>query len=147
MPLKGESVEEFKDYLFRLNFDEGFRKAGIHIRREDIAEVDSSHHIMLQWLDLILGAICFRLNDKHKLRDPHSGKIGVRTRVKTSLYKYINSKIRELHPGFNIGESTGIRMASERWSYPIATGVSSRRAACATPRWARAKKKSPGASN
>lgn len=147
MPLKGESVEEFKDYLYKLNFDEEFRKAGIHIRREDITEVDSSRHIMLQWLDLILGAICFRLNDKHKMRDPQTGKIGVRTRVKTNLYKYINSKIRELHPGFNIGESTGIRMASDRWSYSYSHWSFKPLSSLRDTSLGKRKKKSPGASN
>ena len=38
--------------------------------------------------------------------------------IKEKLYKYINSKIRELHPGFNIGESTGISQIEERWTLP-----------------------------
>ena len=41
-----------------------------------------------------------------------------RTIIKEKLYKYINSKIRELHPGFNIGESTGISQIEERWTLP-----------------------------
>lgn len=93
-------------------------KANIHIRESDICEIDSSEHLMLQFMDLILGSICFRLNNKHKIKDGTTNRRGKRTIVKEKLYKYINSKIRELHPGFNIGESTGISQIEERWTLP-----------------------------
>lgn len=118
IPLKGEDKDVFKDFIYRLNFDEKFKKAKIKLRKEDIGEVDSSKHIPLQFMDLILGAICFRLNDKHKLKDPQTGKRGNRTIQKEKLYKYINRKIRELKPGFNIGESTATVNPEDRWFYP-----------------------------
>lgn len=108
---------ELSGYL-RLNYDKGFQKANIHIRESDICEIDSSEHLMLQFMDLILGSICFRLNNKHKIKDGTTNRRGKRTIVKEKLYKYINSKIRELHPGFNIGESTGISQIEERWTLP-----------------------------
>lgn len=118
MPLKGEDKAEFIDYIQRLNFDEGFKQANIHIRKRDIGEVNSKEHLPLQMMDLILGSICFRLNNKHKVIDPQTGKRGNRTIAKEKLYKYINAKIRELKPGFNIGESTGISSIEDRWNYP-----------------------------
>lgn len=118
IPLKGEDKKEFKSYIYRLNHDVGFQKANIRIRESDICEVDSSEHLMLQFMDLILGAMCFRLNNKHKIKDSATNKRGKRTIIKEKLYKYINSKIRELHPGFNIGESTGISQIEERWTLP-----------------------------
>lgn len=118
IPLKGEDKKEFKSFIFRLNNDEGFRKANIHIRESDICEVNSSEHLMLQFMDLILGSICFRLNDKHKIKDAITGKRGKRTKIKEKLYKHINARIRMLRPGFNIGESTGISHIEERWSLP-----------------------------
>lgn len=118
IPLKGEDKGVFKDFLYRLNFDEKFKRARIKLRKEDICEVDSSKHIPLQFMDLILGAICFRLNDKHKLKDPLTGKRGRRTILKEKLYKHINEKIRELRPNFNIGVSTATANPEERWSYP-----------------------------
>lgn len=118
IPLKGDDVKEFKDCIFKLNNDAGFRKARIKIMYEDICEVDSSKHIMLQLMDLILGSICFRLNDKHKIKDATTGRRGKRTIQKEKLYKHINAKIRELHPGFNIGESTGVSSPEERWKSP-----------------------------
>lgn len=118
IPLKGEYKNTFKDYLFRLNNDEELKKANIHIKREDICEVDSAKHIPLQFMDLILGAMCFRLNNKHKVKDSLTNRRGRRTILKEKLYKHINKKIRELKPGFNIGESTGIKCLEDRWNYP-----------------------------
>lgn len=118
IPLKGEDKKEFKNFIYGLNNDKGFQKANIHIRESDICEIDSSEHLMLQFMDLILGSICFRLNNKHKIKDGTTNRRGKRTIIKEKLYKYINSKIRELHPGFNIGESTGIRQIEERWTLP-----------------------------
>lgn len=118
IPLKGEDKKEFKKFIYGLNYDKGFQKANIHIRESDICEIDSSEHLMLQFMDLILGSICFRLNNKHKIKDGATNRRGKRTIVKEKLYKYINSKIRELHPGFNIGESTGISQIEERWTLP-----------------------------
>lgn len=91
IPLKGDDILKFKDYIFRLNYDDGFKKARIKIKRDDICEVDSSKHILLQFMDLILGAICFRLNDKNKIKDPLTGRRGKRTVLKDKLYKHINS--------------------------------------------------------
>ncbi len=118
IPLKGEDKKEFKSYIYRLNNDAGFQKANVIIRESDICEVDSKKHLMLQFIDLILGSICFRLNNKHKIKDAATGKRGKRTKVKEKLYKYINTKIRLLKPGFNIGESTGISKIEERWTLP-----------------------------
>lgn len=118
MPLKGADSKIFKDFIYRLNFDEGFRKAHLHISKEDICEVDSKKHLPLQFMDLILGAMCFRLNDKHKIKDPITGRRGTRTKLKEQLYKYINQKIREIHPGFNVGVSTGITELPDRWNDP-----------------------------
>lgn len=118
IPLKGEDVKTFKNYIYGLNDDSDFQNARIKIRYEDICEVDSSNHLPLQFMDLILGSICFRLNDKHKVKSDETGKRGKRTILKEKLYKYINSKIRELHPGFNIGLSTGISKKEDRWLYP-----------------------------
>lgn len=118
MPLKGEDKKEFIAYIRKLNFDDGFKNANIHIRERDISEVNSKEHLPLQMMDLILGAICFRLNNKHKVIDPLTGKRGKRTVAKEMLYKYVNKKIRELKPGFNIGESTGVNNVADRWNYP-----------------------------
>lgn len=118
IPARGSQVLLFKQFLLGLNNDPIFRQNHVHIRENDIIEVDSSEHLPLQLLDLILGAICFRLNNKHKIKQPDSGRRGKRTILKEKLYKYIHSKICELKPNFNIGISTGIGSVKDRWKHP-----------------------------
>lgn len=118
MPLKGNEKEKFLDYIYKLNEVEDFKNAHIKIRKDDIAEVNSKKHLMLQFMDLILGAMCFRLNDKHKEKDADTGKRGTRTKLKEKLYKHILQHIRTLKPNFNIGITTGISDLSDRWNHP-----------------------------
>ena len=62
----------------------------------------------MQCLDIVLGAMAFRLNDMHKEKRPDTNRRGKRTIAKEKLYKHINKKIREIRSNFNIGISTGI---------------------------------------
>jgi len=62
-----------------------------------------------------LGAICFKLNEKDKLKSEGENKVGNRTLLKLKLYKHINARIREIYPNFNIGITTPIRVPSDSW--------------------------------
>jgi len=93
------------------------RNSGLVIASEDIAEIKSHDHVLAQCLDVVLGAISFRLNDKHKLKPPDSTRRGKRTIAKERLFKALSRHIRSIRPGLNIGESTGVRR-EERWSAP-----------------------------
>lgn len=118
IPARGSQVSIFKRYILGLNNDNGFKANNVIIRENDIIEVDSKKHLPLQLLDLILGSICFRLNDKHKEKDASTGKRGARTVLKERLYKYILSKIREIKPYFNPGISTGLDcLPQNRWNH------------------------------
>lgn len=118
IPMKGPDKAKFEEYLYRLNNDSGFKEAKIKLRYGDIQEVNSKKHIPLQLMDLVLGSICFRLNNKHKIKDPITNKRGNRTKLKELLFKRISKRIRILRPNFNIGESTGISYPSDIWDYP-----------------------------
>lgn len=118
IPASGSQIAEFRHFLVNLNDDSGFKRNGIKFHESRIVEVKSDEEIPLQLLDLILGAMCFRLNNKHLIKDPITGKRGIRTKLKERLYKYINKKIRELRPNFNIGISTGINSYSDKWTHP-----------------------------
>lgn len=118
IPARGAQVWEFKKYILGLNNDVAFKRNMITIRENDIIEVDSSRHYPLQLLDLILGAMCFRLNNKHKVKQADTNKRGKRTILKERLYKYILSKICIIKPNFNIGESTGFEYFSDKWKSP-----------------------------
>jgi hypothetical protein len=117
-PENRDAVCKFKEYLLGLNKMSEFYDSGIQIRAEDITEVCSHHHVLVQCLDVVLGAIQFRLNDKHKEKPLGSSRRAARTIAKEKLYKAILNEIRSLKPGFNIGVSTGISEASDHWSKP-----------------------------
>lgn len=119
LPDTKEKCELFKDHVYGLNRYREFQKSRIRIPRDQIAEVCSHDHDILQCLDIVLGAIQFRLNDKHKEKPAGQHRRGKRTIAKERLYKHINGRIRELYPNFNIGVSTGVSGSrANRWVHP-----------------------------
>lgn len=108
-------AQQFKDYIKGLERSKAFSNAKIKIRKDDIVEVDSKQHLPLQFLDVVLGAIQFRLNNKHKEKPLGKKRRGKKTIAKEKLYKHINKKIRETRKGFNVGVSTGAATLEERW--------------------------------
>lgn len=119
MPNSKEKNQEFKHHIFSLQHLSTFEKAKIQIRAEDITEVDSKKHIELQCLDIILGAIAFRLNDLHKVKPAGQSRRGKRTLAKEKVFKHISQQIRSIYPNFNIGISTGKQNDIENiWKHP-----------------------------
>ncbi len=119
MPTTAEQTAQFKSYVTALSHQAAFRRAKIVVPLDHIGEINSHDHIMAQCLDVVLGAMAFRLNDRHLDKPPGSPKRGKRTRAKESVYKHINSLIRQLYSGFNIGVSTGQPNGPEdRWNQP-----------------------------
>lgn len=110
--------QAFKEYIRGLQSNRDFQKARIKIRRQDITEVDSKRHLLLQMLDVVLGSICFRLNDKHKEIPAGKKRRGKRTIAKEKLYKHICSHLRKIKPGFNVGVNTGISAREDYWIHP-----------------------------
>lgn len=120
LPEMKERNKRFKSHISSLEKSPDFRRAGIKIPEDQIAEIDSKKHILLQSVDLILGAMAFRLNDKHKRKKPGSNRRGNRTIAKEKLYKFIRSKIsNEIYKNINIGITTGIKGdVTNRWKHP-----------------------------
>lgn len=118
LPDTAEQVERFKSFLVALSEFAHFRRLGIRIRKDNVAEVESHDHDVLQCLDIVLGSIHFRLNDKHKEKPEGARLRGKRTRAKERIYKHINSRIRAIYPHFNIGISTGHQDRTDRWTHP-----------------------------
>lgn len=119
MPHTREKNEQFKGYLLGLQHSAEFRRKLIRIRREDITEVDSHDHVLLQLLDVVLGAVQFRLNDKYRQKPPGSNRRGKRTIAKETLYKHIYGRVFQIYPNFNIGISTGTQgNLANRWNHP-----------------------------
>jgi hypothetical protein len=121
LPDTVEKVASFKGFVLGLNSNNEFSKARVQIRHDQLAEVDSKDHVVLQALDVVLGAMQFRLNDKHKDKPENARVRGKRTIAKEKVYKKINSLIRELYDGkqFNVGISTGQKQGRQSlWADP-----------------------------
>ncbi|MGE5605519.1 MAG: hypothetical protein ACM3YE_07505, partial [Bacteroidota bacterium] len=119
LPDTKEKCTAFKEFILRLQNTESFKEANIKIRMDDIVEVVSHDHVILQCMDIILGSMFFRLNDLYLEKPEGSWRRGKRTIAKEKLYKYIYLHIREIYPGFNIGVSTGTAGRLEnRWFHP-----------------------------
>lgn len=108
-PDTSERAEQFKGYLSGLQKMKHFEQARISIRKGDITEIKSHEHILLQGVDIVLGAMVFRLNNKHKRIPEGKHRRGKRTIAKEKLYKFILSEIKTVYPNFNVGISTGTK--------------------------------------
>jgi hypothetical protein len=106
-PETKEAATQFKGFLLGLNNNPKISSAGFIIAPEDIAEIRSHDHVLAQCLDVVLGAMAFRLNDKHKEKPPGALRRGKRTIAKEHLYHTIRAEILKIKPNFNIGISTG----------------------------------------
>jgi hypothetical protein len=119
IPDTKERFERFKDYLCRIPGSSFMRGDNIYIPKSSIADVDSNNHVILQGLDIILGSMCSKLNDKLKYIPPGKHRRGKRTVAKEALYKAINKEIRSIYPNFNVGVGTGCHYGpSDRWTHP-----------------------------
>lgn len=107
LPDTKKKNREFKGYIYALN--DIFCINNVHIYNEDIAEVDSKNHVILQCMDIILGAMNFKLNNMDKEKMPNGNRRGKRTIAKEKLYKNILMNIKMIYPNFNIGVSTSSR--------------------------------------
>jgi hypothetical protein len=120
LPDKAEKNAIFKSYVHALQLRSEWKRAGVNIRLEDVNEVDSARHIELQAIDVLLGAMAFRLNDLHLAIPEGKKRRGKRTVAKEKLYKHIHKRLAALYPGFNVGTSTGHSRPGwqDRWSAP-----------------------------
>ncbi|MBX7225345.1 MAG: hypothetical protein K1X55_04895 [Chitinophagales bacterium] len=118
MPDTISKKQQFKEYIKGLESTKDFIDAKLNIRKQDIVEINSKEHLPLQFLDVVLGAMQFRLNNKHKLKPDGKHRRGKKTIAKEKLFKHVLKRIQEIRPGFNIGISTGYDDETEKWTQP-----------------------------
>lgn len=119
LPDTKEKNAQFKSYIAALSKQPNFKNHGIFIRPDNIAEVDSSSHVLMQCLDVVLGSMQFRLNNLHKVKPEGKYRRSKRTVAKEKLYKHINKRIDEIYPNFNIGVTTALRDGYKSiWQHP-----------------------------
>ena len=107
LPDTKEKCSAFKNFLLAMPKTSDFQNSPLHIREGDIAEICSHNHVLLQCVDVVLGAMNFRLNELHRVIPEGQARRGQRTLAKEQLYKHIYQNICEIKPRFNIGVSTG----------------------------------------
>lgn len=100
LPDTKEKSMLFKTNLLHLNHNKHLKERGLIFSRENITDVESHKHVILQCVDIILGSMQFRLNDHHKDKPNGEFRRGKRTIAKERVYKHINSHIREIYTQF-----------------------------------------------
>lgn len=120
LPVNAEQKETFKAHISGLSMNSKFAARGVVFPKDQIAEVDSHRHVIMQCNDLVLGAMAFRLNKRHLQKGEGQSRRGGRTMAKDALYREIATQVRAIRPAFNIGISTGIGMGgpASRWHDP-----------------------------
>lgn len=119
MPVSDEHTKEFKRYVENLRHDSSFRAAGITFDQRHIEQIDSRSHVLAQCLDIVLGAMAFRLNDGRKEKPAGARGRGDRTICKERVYRAIHARICRSYPRFNIGVTTGTPGGlRDRWDHP-----------------------------
>jgi hypothetical protein len=117
LPENADRCKTFKEYLAGMSNFPPFAENRVVFPISEIAQIVSKQHVIAQCLDVVLGSMQFRLNDKHLEKPKDSNRRGKRTIAKERVYKHINKRIRELYPNFNIGISTGQPDVDSRWSH------------------------------
>lgn len=100
LPTKASACSDFKNYLRALPETRDFQHSAMRIREDQIAEVRSHEHVLLQCTDIVLGAMQFRLNHHHKDIPEGKKRRGKRTVAKEKLYNVIRDEICTIHPNF-----------------------------------------------
>lgn len=114
-----EQAAQFKGYIAALPLSADFRHQNILIDPSHITEIDSKEHVLLQCLDIVLGSMAFRLNEKHLAKPEGSRTRGKRTIAKDRLYRHILKEIRTLKPALNPKISTASEpFPGGNWSMP-----------------------------
>jgi hypothetical protein len=107
VPHHSDKFHQFKDYLSTLSSFPMWSRVGMSIAYQDITDVDSKKHNILQALDVVLGGMQSRLNEKHTKPQPPAKRRGKRAKAKERVYARIKVRIQGIYPNFNVGVSTG----------------------------------------
>ncbi|TLD69193.1 DUF3800 domain-containing protein [Phragmitibacter flavus] len=116
-PHTHERVAQFKAYIAALPLNKDLREKNLKIDLSHVTEVDSKEHVLMQCVDIVLGAMAFRLNNLHLEKPKGQKQRGKRTLAKDKLYRHILTEIRTLKPHFNPKISTACEPFPEgNWS-------------------------------
>ena len=66
--------KDFKQFLFGLNKNPKFRAINLYISPDEIVKIDYKKRLPLQIMDIMLDAMCFRLNEKQQEKQVENSK-------------------------------------------------------------------------
>ena len=109
LPETKNKVATFKNYLINnlTHIHEATATSKVFLSIQNIQEVDSKKHIILQMVDVIVGLIDFIVNDDQK----KSKRWYAKHKIAEVLLSYIN----ELHPNFDIYTTTPPLRGNNAW--------------------------------
>lgn len=85
----------------------------VFIKKQDIVEVDSQKHILLQCMDVITGLLDFSLNT-----DVYEIKQSNRAKAKQKVWEFVLQKILEINPSINFDKTTSPIYSHKGWNCP-----------------------------
>ncbi len=94
IPQQYEKRKNFKEFICNLQDLPEFQKVKVAIKIDEILEVQSHKHILLQCLDVVLGAMATKLNKLHLIKPEGQRKRGKRTIAKEKVFKHILARWR-----------------------------------------------------
>lgn len=110
LPEKKAYADAFKNYLVtNLNSAKVVGGNPVNLIKKDIEEVDSKKHVILQCMDVIVGLVDFALNTSYEDR------ISKRGQARTMVWKQLERYIYEIHPNFNMRETTNPIFSHRGW--------------------------------
>lgn len=112
-----KTSRSFKQQLIDLPSSYGFVSSPVVIREGDVAEVNSHEHVILQCLDVVLGAMYYKLNQLNLVTSEDGMHRGKRTVAKEKLFEHIYRHIKDIFPDFDIAETTELKQSDSVLSY------------------------------
>ena len=108
LPVPVEDKRVFRRQLYRLNSGCVFQSGGVRVFPGDIGEVDSRDHVLLQCLDVVLGAMQSGMNARgYRV----SGK---RSLARSQLSAHVLRQVKSIHPDFHMEATTPVA-AGQGW--------------------------------
>lgn len=118
LPDKKSKNDDFKNHLIKnLNITPNFPvKHFVYLKHEDIQEVDSKKHMILQCVDVIVGLIDYFCNDYISINYISSKKEQGRFKVMKFIFDFIQNEF----PDFNFFKTTYGLLSKRAWKLKYA---------------------------
>lgn len=105
LPVSINDKRFFRQQIYKLNNSPAFRKGNFLVIPDAVGEIDSREHVLLQCLDIVLGAMQARMN----ARDTNASRpVGKRSAAKQQLSAHILSQVRSIHRNFHMEVTTPV---------------------------------------